>query len=130
MNASPNVTAPDWDVNALANARAKGKRPWFYESKEAERVLNIVMALAQELAVTRERLDTLERLMQAKALLSQAEMDSYVPNKRAAAERGDANQAYLARILRILSQELEAQTDSESQSGAGNAVTVEELAKK
>jgi hypothetical protein len=104
------------DVNQLANAKPKGKRPWFYESKEAERVLNIALALAQELSVTRERLDTLERLLQAKGLMSQAEIDSYVPNKAVATERGLSTQAYLARVLRIISQEEQGQAEASSES--------------
>ncbi len=111
------------DINQLANAKAKGKRPWFFESKEAERVLNIALALAQELSVTRERLDTLERLLQAKGLMSQAEVDSYVPNKAVATERGMSTQAYLARVLRIISQEQQGQAE-------GEGVSLETLVEK
>ena len=60
------------EKRVLASRKSKGKRPWFYESKEAERVLNVALALAQELAVTRERMDTLERLLEAKGVLARA----------------------------------------------------------
>ena len=113
------------DVNAEANRKAKGKRPWFYTSQEAERVLNISMALAQELAVTRERMDTLERILEAKGILSLGEFDSYVPSKEIAEVRSSATQSYLARILRVISQENEAISDS-----AAEIVSVEELAGK
>ncbi len=39
------------DVNALANAKAKGKRPYFFDDPAVERVLAITMAVAGELAV-------------------------------------------------------------------------------
>ena len=45
------------DVNKLANAKAKGKRPYFFDDPAVERVLSITMAVATELAVNRERLD-------------------------------------------------------------------------
>lgn len=109
------------DLNVLANAKAKGKRPWFYESREAERVLNIALVLAQELSVTRERLDTLERILQSKGVFSQAEVDSYQPSKEYAASRAEQTQAYLARVLRIISQE-----QQQDQRGA----SIEELAKR
>ncbi len=97
----------DLDVNVLANAKAKGKRPFFLDNPEVEKVLSITMAVAGELAVTRDRLDTIERLLDAKGVLSTAEIDAYVPDAAAEAERGAARQEYIARILRILQQEIE-----------------------
>jgi hypothetical protein len=94
---------------ALADASAKpaGKRPYFL-TPEVERVMAITMAIAQELAVTRERLDTLERLLEAKNLLSRNEIETFAPSPEDAAERGLWTQEYLARILRIVQQEGEA----------------------
>jgi len=40
-----------FDPLSQAGNKAKGKRPWFFEDREAERVMNIVMALAQEVSV-------------------------------------------------------------------------------
>jgi RNA polymerase-interacting CarD/CdnL/TRCF family regulator len=111
------------EINAAANAKAKGKRPWFFANQEAERVMNITMALAQELAVTRERLDTLERLLEDKALLSRAEFDSYLPNKAVTDERSVNQQSYLARILRVISQEIAAIHETD-------AVSIDELARQ
>ena len=54
----------DIDINKLANAKSKGKRPYFFDDPAVERVLSITMAVATELAVTRERLDTVERLLE------------------------------------------------------------------
>jgi hypothetical protein len=95
---------------ALAGASAKptGKRPRFLESWEAERALAVTMSLAGELVVTRQRLDTLERLLAAKGIVSRAEIDSFVPSKAEAAERGLWNQEFLARVLRVVQQEAEA----------------------
>jgi hypothetical protein len=112
------------DIHQEANQKAKGKRPWFYNCQEAERVLNITLALAQELSVTRERLDTLERLLQAKGMLSRAEFDAYFPTQAVAEERSLATQAYLARIFRIIQQENEALQESAEQQ-----VSIDELAK-
>jgi hypothetical protein len=96
-------------ADALAGAGAKpaGKRPYFL-TPEVERVLAITMAVAQELAVTRQRCDTLERLLQAKGVLADGEIDRFEPDSQAAAERGLWVQEYLARVLRIVQQENEA----------------------
>lgn len=92
----------------LANKKSKGQRPYFFNDPAVERVLNITMAIAMEHAVTRERLDTIERLLAAKGILSQSEIDAYEPDKIAAEERQQWQAEYIARILRIVQQELEA----------------------
>lgn len=96
-------------ADALAHAGAKpaGKRPYFLDPA-VERVLAVTMAVAQELAVTRQRVDTLERLLHAKGLVAPDEIDSFTPGPDAAAERALWTQEYLARILRIVQQENEA----------------------
>lgn len=90
-----------------AGAKAAGKRPYFLEP-QVERVLAITMAIAQELAVSRQRVDTLERLLKAKGLLAEDEIDAFAPDATAAAERAMWTQEYIARILRIVQQENEA----------------------
>jgi len=84
-----------------------GKRPYFM-APEVERVLAITMAVVQELAVARERIDTLERLLAAKGLLAISEIEQFQPSSDQAAERGLWLQEYLNRVLRIIQQEGEA----------------------
>jgi hypothetical protein len=115
-------------ADALAGAGAKpaGKRPYFLTA-EVERVLAITMTVAQELAVARQRADTLERLLRAKGVIAEGEIDAFVPDAVASAERQMWNQEYIARILRIVQQENEAAARlDESTSGE----LAEELAKE
>lgn len=101
------------DVMALAYRRAKGKRPWFFDDPAAEKVLNITMAVAGELAVTRERLDAVERLLEGQGTLQRAAIETFKPDDAANAERDAWRKAYLTRILRVVTQELEAIADAE-----------------
>jgi len=94
------------DALALASAKPAGKRPYFF-NPETERVLAIAMTLAQELAVTRARLDSLERLLERKGALNRAEIESFEPTAADAGERGLWTQEYIARVLRIVQQEAE-----------------------
>lgn len=104
-----------FDPLTLAGARPKGKRPWFLESRDAERLMTIVMALAQEVSVMRERLDTVERLLEKNGRLTRADIEGFAPTRTEADERGAWTQEYLARILRVLQQEQEAlSADDES----------------
>jgi hypothetical protein len=81
-----------------------GKRPYFLDA-ESERVLAITMAVAQELGVARQRIDTLERLLEQKGLVSRAELESFSPSAEQYAERALWTQEYVNRILRIVQQE-------------------------
>ncbi len=94
---------------ALAEAGRKpaGKRPYFLDA-EVERVLAITMAVVQELAVARERIDTLERLLEQKGVFAPGDVEGFAPNEAVTAERGLWTQEYLARVLRIIQQEGEA----------------------
>ncbi|MBM4210684.1 MAG: hypothetical protein FJ187_09065 [Gammaproteobacteria bacterium] len=96
------------DLQKLINAAASGKRPHFFSDHDVDRLLSIVWAMAAELAVTRERLDTVERLLAKRALLDRAAIDAYRPDGAAAAERGQWQMEYLSRLLRVLQQEVDA----------------------
>lgn len=96
------------NVRALAASKAKGQRPFFFEDPQAERVLCVAMALAQELAVTRERLDTIERLLSKGEPVTRRAIDGFKPDDVAMAERQQAHADFLARVLRIYQQSREA----------------------
>lgn len=105
------------DPLKLAGAKPKGKRPFFLENTDTEKVLALTMAVAQELAVLRERQDTVERILEQKGLITQDEIDNFVPSKDQAEARGYWTQEYLARILRIYQQEAESlETPNEASS--------------
>lgn len=106
MSALPDVG--DIDPIALAGTRPKGKRPYFFKDPDVERVLSIAMVIAMEHAVTRQRLDALERLLESKGVATRAELDQLQPDAAAEAERTLWMQEYIARVLRIVQQETEA----------------------
>jgi pantoate kinase len=99
----------------LSSNKAKGKRPYFLKNPEVERVMNITMAVAMELGVMHERLDTIERLLAKKNILQSSEIEAFEPNNEEIIERQLWHARYIARVLRIVQQELEAlQQDPES----------------
>jgi hypothetical protein len=96
----------DWI--ALSGKRAKGKRPEYFDDTATERLLSITMALVGEVSVLRQRLDTVERLLEAKGGINQSEIEAYVPNRDAAYERGVITKSYIARVMRGVQQAMEA----------------------
>jgi hypothetical protein len=105
------MSSIDWIP--LTGAKPAGKRPYFFEDPAVERVLAITMAVAQELAVTRERLDTVERLLERGGKFTRADIDVYTPTPEEASERAEWQRMYIARVLRIVQQEIEALKNTE-----------------
>ena len=98
----------DIDWRARSGIKPKGKRPAYFEDPAIDRTLSIVMALVGEVSVMRERLDTVERLLDAKGTVSRADIEAYEPDKNAARERGLITKEYIARIMRGVQQDMEA----------------------
>ena len=90
-----------------STAKAKGRRPYFFDDPAIDKVLAMTMAIAGELAVTRERLDTVERILAERGLLSAADIDAWRPDEQAKQERAVMRQEYIARVLMILQNEVE-----------------------
>lgn len=80
----------------------KGHRPYPTGEPHVERVLSITMAVAAEVAVLHERLDTVVRLAGSRDRFSIDDIETFEVTPDIAAERETWRTTYLARILRIL----------------------------
>ncbi len=101
----------DWIDRAAE--RAKGKRPAYFDTPESDRTLSIVLALVAEVSALRERLDTVERLLDTNEVIHRADIEAYVPDAAAGRERGVLVKAYIARVMRGMTQEMEAMATPE-----------------
>ncbi|MFN6539944.1 MAG: hypothetical protein RM021_026850 [Nostoc sp. EkiNYC01] len=86
---------------------AKGKRPVYLENSQIDKLLAMVMALTGEVSVLRDRLDTIERLLEVKGILSVTEIEGYEPDAKVISEREKWRAEYIARVLRVVQEELE-----------------------
>ena len=102
--------------------KAKGKRPAYFDDPDNDKLLAIVMALAGEVSVLRERLDTIERVARMKALWQLEDVEAYVPDEAVAAERDTWRAEYLARLLRIVHHEGESVDRRETHEGYAAAI--------
>ena len=96
----------DWV--ARSGLKAKGKRPSYFEDPAIDRTLSIVMALVGEVSVLRERMDTVERLLDAKGTISRADIEAYEPDRAAGHERGHQTREFIHRVRRGVQQDLQA----------------------
>lgn len=86
---------------------AKGKRPMYFHDPATDKLMAIVVSLVGELAVTRDRLDALERMLEAEGKLSRKALDEIDLDESAIAERDQDRHDYIRRVMRIVTMELE-----------------------
>ena len=94
--------------SALSLRGAKGEPPQYFENEEVGKVLAMVMALAGEFCVMRDRLDTIERLLESGKPVSRDAIEAYVPSAEVRQQRDAWRQEFLAIVLRVLHAEKEA----------------------
>lgn len=86
---------------------AKGKRPQYFHDPATDKLMAIVLSLVGELAVTRDRLDALERLLESQSTISRDELANLTFDSEAAGERDRNRRAYIRRVMRVVTMELE-----------------------
>ncbi len=88
---------------------AKGPSPQFFPGEPAaEQLLSMVLALATELSVIRERLDTAEQLAASRGLDLRAEIENYQPTLGDRERREAWRVQFLQRLLRGVTDEVPA----------------------
>ncbi|MBJ7387838.1 MAG: hypothetical protein JHC92_00140 [Sphingomonadaceae bacterium] len=102
----------DLDWISRSGLKAKGKRPQFLDP-ENDRILSILLALVGEVSVMRERLDTIERLLDAQGTISRSDIETYAPGMEAGRERNLLIKEYLARIMRGVQQDMQSLAELE-----------------
>ena len=100
--------APAAGTNKPRIARvAKGKRPQYFSDPAIDKLLWMTVSLMEELSVTRDRLDAVERLLERKKTLRRSDVENFAPDAAAAAERDSRRAAFIDRVMRIVQAELE-----------------------
>jgi hypothetical protein len=80
-------------------------RPRFLADASNEKLWDVVLALSTELAATRSRLDTLERVLADRGSLPQGAMESWQPSRDAGVARVQDLQAYTQRVFETLTRD-------------------------
>lgn len=101
------------NILQLATAKAKGKRPKYLGTPAEEHLLSMVMVLAEELAVMRERSDTLERLLDKYGVVNRSEIEHYEPGRETGQARQKQHLQFTSRLFRSLRQEVDTMKGSD-----------------
>ena len=80
---------------------SKGKRPRYFDDPAIDQVMTFLLELMAEVSSLRERVDTVERLLDEKGAISRADIEAYRPDAAGEAERSAWAQAFIRRVMRF-----------------------------
>ena len=90
---------------------AKGRRPQYFQDPAVDHLHNMILSLVEELSVTRDRADALERLLEQSGVLNSTQLDQYQANDVAAAERQERRERFIARVFKTFADQAERETE-------------------
>ncbi len=93
----------------------RGRRPQFFDDRSVDQLHGMIMALATELAVLYERIDTMERVAARKGVMLREELARFAPDEAALAEREAWRQRLLERLFYLYREELDDRLGGESE---------------
>ena len=93
--------------------KARGERPYFFSDPSIDKLLAMLMGLAGEVSVLRDRLDTVERLAEQNNVFTRTEIENYAPDEAALKERAQRRAVFLGEVTRIIQAELEGMQDDD-----------------
>ena len=105
---------------------AQGKRPEFYPTAGLDQAMSMIMVLASELTVLRDRLDSAERVAKASGLDLAAGIETLKLDQDALEERESWRQAFLDRLFYMMRKD--ASDAAAAATAEGYKATIEEIA--
>jgi hypothetical protein len=105
---------------------ARGKRPDFYDTPGLDQAMSMIMVLASEVNVLRDRLDSAEKVAKANGLDLAAGIESLQLDQEALEAREAWRQDFLSRLFYLASKE--AAEAEEKQTTDGYRETIQEIA--
>lgn len=85
----------------------RGARPVYLRDADAERLLSMTLALAAEVSVLAEELDTLREAVLGARLLDRDALARFLPDEATTARRAARRRALIRRMLRIVLEDLD-----------------------
>ncbi len=83
----------------------RGKRPYFFADPAIDTLMSVVLEMAQEISVLRERQDAMERFMESRGGFDRSAFEAFEPGEEAAAAMAEWRAAYLQRLFRVVRRE-------------------------
>lgn len=87
-------------MTSLPPQRPKGHQPVYFDDPAIDQLHSAVLAMATELAVALDRIDTLERLLERHAGVDRQQIEGFVVDDAIAAQRAARHADLAARLLK------------------------------
>lgn len=94
-------------VTKMKASKAPQVSPHFFDDPNTDRLLSMMMDMAAEISVLRERVDTHERLAEAKGAYTQADIEAYEPSDDVRAARDAWRNKFIDRLMKRMEQDYE-----------------------
>ena len=94
-------------VDIKVKRSVKGRRPRFLDDAEIDRLHGMMMAMATEMAVLYQRIDTMERVAASKGVILREELEGHVADAATESEREVWRQKFLDRLFYLYREELD-----------------------
>jgi hypothetical protein len=83
-------------------------RPRYLDAADIDKVMAVLLALTSEVAALRERVDSHERLAAAGVAATVDQIEAFMPDPATEAQREAWRDAYLRRLFRVITEDVEA----------------------
>jgi hypothetical protein len=87
--------------------RAKGPVRPIFRDPVVDHLMEMVVALTSEISVARERLDTVERLLDRVGVVKRKDVEAFRPDEAIEAERFQERDQLIGRVFQVLRQQAE-----------------------
>lgn len=80
---------------------SKGKRPHFFDDASIDQMMTFLLELMAETSALRDRVDTIERLLEANGSVIRVDIEGYQAALDVEAERTEWRKGFIERVLRM-----------------------------
>ncbi|HET9427376.1 MAG TPA: hypothetical protein VFO69_03360 [Allosphingosinicella sp.] len=80
---------------------SKGKRPQFFDDPAIDQMMTFFLELMTEVSTLRERLDTVERLLDRNGVVSREDVEEFRPDPATEQERAAWCDGFIHRVMRL-----------------------------
>jgi len=94
---------------------SKGRRPEFYPIEGLDEAMSMILTLASEFNVMRDRLDTIERIAAKKGVILEDEIENFVADEECQTSRSQRRDEFLQRLYYVSLKRVEEQALGQSE---------------
>ena len=102
-------------TDSTVKRTCKGRRPKFNDDPAIDNVHGMIMALAMELSVLHDRVDTMQRVAESKGVFLDEEIEKFVPDNDVLVARNEWRAQLMRRMFYLLREQVDDVTQKESE---------------